>query len=40
MQRVANVRFIIVGGDNSHQDGFQKKLAWITPPTLHANIPI
>lgn len=25
VQRVANVRFIIVGGDNSHQDGFQKK---------------
>lgn len=25
VQRVANVRFIIVGGDNSHQDGFQKQ---------------
>ncbi len=25
VQRVPNVRFIIVGGDNSHQDGFQKK---------------
>ncbi len=25
VQRVPNVRFIIVGGDNSHQDGFQKQ---------------